>query len=134
MRVPPNCATTYNFRNLDISGHNYLLPQLPATACSCAAKSDKSFAKHLESFSWSQRRRLPSCALVFASLGAAAEVLVLGGCDADSQEIYGVCGSLSNSTLSYDPFLVRHCASHSATPAICVQNDADIVTIRPISS
>eukprot|EP00904_Undaria_pinnatifida_P009997 jgi/Undpi1/6127/HiC_scaffold_20.g08612.m1 len=35
------------------------------------------------------------------------EVLVLGGCDADSQEIYGVCGSLSNSTLSYDPFLDR---------------------------
>ncbi|CAB1108658.1 unnamed protein product [Ectocarpus sp. CCAP 1310/34] len=34
------------------------------------------------------------------------ELLVLGGCDAEFQEVAGDCSSLSSSTRTYDPFLV----------------------------
>lgn len=40
-------------------------------------------------------------------LRQAAELLVLGGCDAEFQEVAGDCSSLSSSTRTYDPFLVR---------------------------
>ena len=36
----------------------------------------------------------------------AAELLVIGGCDAEFQEIGGSCESLSSSTRSYNPILV----------------------------
>lgn len=38
---------------------------------------------------------------------ATAKLLVLGGCDAESQVLGGDCQSLSNSTRTYDPILVR---------------------------
>lgn len=37
-----------------------------------------------------------------------AELLVIGGCDAEAQEIKGDCQSLSNSTRTYDPVEVSH--------------------------
>lgn len=53
----------------------------------------------------------PACLVVRFSApvfcATAAELLVVGGCDAESQEIEGDCQSLSSSTRTYDPVSVR---------------------------
>lgn len=44
--------------------------------------------------------------LCISFYATAAELLVVGGCDAESQEIAGDCQSLSSSTRTYDPVSV----------------------------